>query len=109
MKKYRVLWGDVAENDLIGIIEFIAIGDPVTAKRIFKRIRGKASALAGFPEKGRVVPELREQGITAYRELIVSPWRIIYKTDNDRVLVFAVLDACRNIEDILLNRLVGVG
>ena len=59
-----------------------------------------------MPEKGRIVPELLEQGLAEYHELIVAPWRIIYKIENRKVLVFSVLDARRNIEDVLLRRLI---
>ena len=105
-KKYKVVWSDVAETDLIGIIEFIADENSSTAKKILKKIKEKASNLFYMPEKGRIVPELLEQGIAEYHELIVTPWRIIYKMENKRVLVFSVLDARRNIEDILLRRLI---
>ena len=105
-KRYKVVWGDVAENDLIGIIDYIADEDPVTAEKILKKIKGKAATLFNYPEKGRVVPELLDQGIARYRELIVSPWRIIFRIENKVILVFSVLDGRRNIEDILLERLI---
>ncbi|HUU00422.1 MAG TPA: type II toxin-antitoxin system RelE/ParE family toxin [Myxococcota bacterium] len=105
-KTYKVLWGDVAENDLIGIIEYIADESPANAEKILIKIKHKVSKLFHMPQKGRVVPELLEQGIATYRELIVAPWRIIYKIENKKVLVFSVLDARRNIEDILLRRLI---
>ena len=58
-----------------------------------------------MPERGRIVPELREQGITVYRELVEPPWRILYRIESDRVWVLAVIDGRRNVEDILLKRL----
>ena len=105
-KKYKVIWGDVAENDLICIIEYIADENIGAARKILKKIKDKASSLFHFPEKGRVVPELLEQGIAKYHELIVAPWRIIYKIEKKQVMVFSVLDARRNVEDILLRRLI---
>jgi hypothetical protein len=41
-----------------------------------------------------------------YRELIELPWRIIYKIEEDKVFVLAVIDGRRNMEDILLDRFV---
>lgn len=105
-KRYEVIWGDVAEKDLVGIIEFIADKDPIAARSALKALRNKAASLYLFPEKGRIVPELLDQGISQYRELIVSPWRILYKVEKKQVLVFSVLDARRNLEDILLRRLI---
>jgi len=106
IKKYKVLWGDVAELDLIGIIEYIAEDNPVTAKRILKKIQEKASLLYHNPEKGRIVPELLDQGLAEYHEIVVAPWRIVYKIEKETVLIFSVFDARRNAEDILLQRLI---
>ncbi len=58
-----------------------------------------------FPERGRVVPELKYNNIENYREVIHYPWRIIHRIDNKNVYVMAIFDGRRNIEDILLNRL----
>jgi len=69
-KKYEVIWSNVAEKDLMGIIGYIAADNPANALRTFKKIRQKASNLYSFPERGRIVPELRDQGISQYRELI---------------------------------------
>jgi plasmid stabilization system protein ParE len=68
IQKYDILWAGVAENDLKEIIEYIAIDSPADALRIFKKIKQKASSLYTLPERGRIVPELQEQGILLYRE-----------------------------------------
>jgi hypothetical protein len=54
-----------------------------------------------------VVPELQKEGITIYRELVVPPWRIIYKIDNDTVYIMALFDSRQNVEEILLQKLIG--
>ncbi len=105
---YAVAWSETAERDLIGIIEYIADDSPAKALDIFKEIRRKASRLKSFPERGRVVPELQEQGITQYHELIIGPWRIIYRISQKNVYVLSVLDSRRSVEDILLRRLAGI-
>jgi toxin ParE1/3/4 len=104
-KKYDVVWSNIAGNDLKKIVEYIADDSPPNALKIFKRIKQKASSLHTFPERGRIVPELRDQGILQYRELVISAWRILYRISEKRVLVLSVLDSRRNIEDILLKRL----
>ena len=103
-KKYDIIWSYIAENDLKNIVEYIAEDSPPNALKIFNRIKQKASSLYTFPERGRIVPELREQGILQYREFVISPWRIQYRISEKRVLVLSVLDSRRNIEDILLKR-----
>lgn len=103
--EYNIIWADIAEKDLKNIIEYIADDSPINALKVFKKIKEKASSLYSFPDRGRLVPELRDQGILQYRELIHSPWRIIYRVSESTVYVLSVLDARRNIEDILLKRL----
>lgn len=106
IQKYDILWAGVAENDLKEIIEYIAIDSPADALRIFKKIKQKASSLYTLPERGRIVPELQEQGILLYREWVVPPWRIVYRISEMRVYVLSVLDAGQKVEDILLKRLI---
>ncbi|MFZ5774692.1 MAG: type II toxin-antitoxin system RelE/ParE family toxin [Thermodesulfobacteriota bacterium] len=64
-----------------------------------------AAALSRFPERGPLVPELLAQGISLYRELVVAPWRIVYRVSGSTVFVLLVMDARRNVEDVLLGRL----
>lgn len=105
-RKYEVIWAGVAENDFKDIIEYIAKDSPAEALKILKKIKEKVSSLYTFPERARLVPELQDQGILIYRELIVPPWRIIFRIAEMKIYVLAVLDARRNIEDILLKRLI---
>ncbi len=105
-KAYEVIWAETAEKDLISIIDYIFMDSPSMAYGKFKEIRKRASSLNSYPERGRVVPELKEHGIIQYRELIISPWRVIYRIAEKSVFVLSVLDSRRNVEDILLNRLI---
>lgn len=102
--KYDVQWADTAEKDVESIVGYIANDNVDEALRVLEVIRGKAAALNRFPDRGRVVPELKEQGITLYRELVFSPWRLLYRISGTTVYVLAVFDSRRNLEDILLNR-----
>ena len=103
---YKVEWAKVAENDLKGIIEYIAEDSPANALKILKKIKQKTSSHYTLPERGRIVPELQNQGILIYRELIIPPWRMIYRISEMKVYVLSVLDSRQNVEDILLKRLV---
>lgn len=106
MKKYyEVIWARVAENDLLGIIIFIADDSPENALKILSKIKNRIAKLENSPMQGRVVPELFRQGISIYREVVISPWRVIYKVDENSVYILSVIDSRRNVEDILLARL----
>jgi len=103
---YKIDWAKIAENDLKSIIEYIAEESPANALKILKKIKQKASSLYTLPERERIVPELQDQGIFIYSELVIPPWRIIYRISEMKIYVLSVLDARQNVEDILLERLI---
>lgn len=103
---FSVEFAAVAERDLQGIVEFIAADDPVAAGHVLDRIESRCASLKRMPERGRVVPELAAFGIHTYREPVVSPWRVVCRLSGTRVYVLAVVDGRRNVEDVLLDRLV---
>jgi len=104
-RKYQVLWTDTAQQDLTEIIEYIAQDSIGDALAILQKLETKASLLDTLPNRGRIAPELLHTGISQYRELIDAPWRIVYRVDNRRVLIMAVLDSRRDLQAMLLGRL----
>ena len=105
-QNYKVIWAKVAESDLKDIIEYISIDSPQNALRILKNIKQKTSELYTLPERNRIVPELQDQGILQYREMIIPPWRLIYRIAERKVYVLSLIDSRRNVEDLLLKRLI---
>ena len=103
--QYKVSWASIAESDLNNIIIYIAEESPTNALNILNKIKEKASSLKHFPERGRVVPELQDQGINLYREIVISPWRIVYRISGKKVYVLTVFDSRQNAEDVLLKKL----
>lgn len=103
-KRYEVIWAKTAENDLLKIIEYIARNNPANSIRILRKIKKQTDELSLSPERCRIVPELYDQGITQYREMVITPWRVLYRISDDKVYVLSVFDSRRNIEDILLRR-----
>ena len=104
--KLDIVWAHVAENDLKEIIEYIATDSPAHALKTLNKIKQQASRLYTLPERGRIVPELKDQGILLYRELIVPPWRIMYRISEMNVYILSVFDSRQNVEDILLHRFI---
>ncbi len=104
-QKIEVIWSISAERDLLSIVEYIAHDSPSTALKILKSIKTKAKNLYLNPLRGRIIPELQSQGINHYRELIIKPWRVMYKITEKKVYVLSVIDSRQNVEDILLKRL----
>jgi plasmid stabilization system protein ParE len=102
----KVIWTKNAQFDLELIIEYIKTDSLTIAKKIFHEIKKECGNLYYFPRRKRVVPELQQIGILKYREIIHKRWKIIYKIDNIKVYILLVVDASRNLEDILFQRLI---
>ena len=106
IKKYFVNVSKSAKNDLREIIKFIEKDNPMNALNIIKRIEERINSLEKFPERGGYVPELLKHNIKDYRQLIESPWKIIYKINNDIVNILVIIDSRRNTQDILFEKLI---
>jgi len=104
-KIYAVNITQSAETDLDEIILYIAQDNTKTALKILDKLQKKIYSLENYPERGRWVPELLDKNIKDYRELIASPWRIIYKIENNDVYILTVIDGRRNVSDILMKKL----
>ena len=99
-----VEWTSTARYDLEEIIEYIAQDNIDAALRVLDCIEERAKKLADLSLRGRLLPELLDTGISHYRELIESPWRIIYHQIDRVIYIVAVLDSRRALEALLLNR-----
>ena len=104
--RYEVLWTVTARTDVEEIARFIAHDSVENALAVLDRLEHAAEKLAFLPQRGRLVPELKELGVLAYREIIVRPWRIMYRFDADRVYVVGFLDGRRDLASLLLERLI---
>ena len=98
-KKYFVKWTAPAREDVNEIIDYISKTNINYAVKILNNIDM-------YPERYRVVPELEKYGYLLYREIIVEYWRIIYKVENDFVYIMLVIDGRRNLEDLLLKKMI---
>jgi toxin ParE1/3/4 len=108
MTRRRVRWTRSARRDLEGIVAYLADRSPQAALATLDRLEARAKSLATLADRGRVVPELRRLHIRQYRELQVPPYRVIYRVSGALVWVLVLVDARRNLEDVLLDRLIRV-
>ena len=104
-KTYGLQWTKSAKDDLLGIVTRIKQESPNTAVAIYQRLKKRAQSSNFFPLKGRVVPELLDEGITYYRELIEKPWRIIYRVGDETVYLIAIIDSRQNLDELLLRKI----
>ena len=76
-----------ANEHLRHIHRFIAQDAPAAATRVIRRIRADVRLLAQHPQQGRIVPEYDDPAI---REIIVAPYRVVYRYTAERDLVQVV-------------------
>lgn len=101
----QVIWTEAATRDLDRIVSHVAADSALNAERALDKLERAAANLATAAGRGRVVPELQRIEVTTYRELVVTQWRIVYRPGRSRVHVMAVLDSRRDLELVLLARL----
>jgi toxin ParE1/3/4 len=101
-----IRWAAPAVDDLSDIARYIAADSPSAAKDFVDRVDDAVTRLSVHPQSGRIVPELERHNITGYREIVFTPWRLFYRYGQDAGFILAIIDGRRNIEDILLRRLV---
>jgi toxin ParE1/3/4 len=105
LKRLPVRWTAPASGDLIEILEFIGADRPAAARDLGREILRQSKTLAQSSLRGRIVPELSQQGITDCREILVSRYRIIYRVHSEAVRIAAVIDTARDLGEALLRRL----
>jgi toxin ParE1/3/4 len=96
-------------HDLEEIAAYIHRDSPAAARAFRDRVRKAGAKLDRFPERGRIVPELRDLGVTVWRELILRPYRMMYRIEGSTVVVDLVIDARRDVVDVLFARLLRIG
>ena len=73
---YKLIWSSVAHHDLKHLVRFITLDNPARAESFGYSLIQRIERLQNFPEMGRMVPEKRDPRV---RELIVRPYRVIYR------------------------------
>lgn len=87
-RKKAITFAASAVNDLEAIRSwYIDQQIPVVGEKLLREIISQVERLADFPESERIVPEF---GIANLREIIYSPFRIVYRFDENRVRVVRV-------------------
>lgn len=106
-RRYKVEWSPAAKEDVERLAAYLAEEAPLRAESVIDRILTRADSLASFPHRGRAVLELHGIADRSWRELQAPPWRIIYQVHTDRrVMIHAVLDGRRDLDDLLFERLI---
>lgn len=91
---YKVAWAESALDDLTEAIEYIARDSPNYAASLAVRATRAAESLSVLPNRGRRVPEFRDETV---REIIVVSYRLIYRVSATTVHVIAFVHTARDL------------
>jgi toxin ParE1/3/4 len=99
-----------AERDLMRLFDFIAEHDSISsAVHVLDKLETLIATLTEKPERGAVVRELAQLGISNYRQAFWKPYRVIYQISELGVIVVLVADGRRDMQTILEQRLLEPG
>ena len=90
----QVDWTDPAWDDLADIAAYIARDSEYYAAAFVQEIKEAAASLAGFADRGQVVPEF---GDPAIRELLVKSYRLVCGVSEKRVVILTLIHGARRI------------
>jgi toxin ParE1/3/4 len=106
--RFSVLLTDGAERDLESIYDYISESDSVAnANHVLDRLMAIAESLAQFPERGGYPKALEKVGIKEYRQSWFKPYRVIYRVEGQRVIIYLIADGRRDMQSLLARRLLG--
>ena len=88
-----VTWSPQAIRDVEAVRAFITQDSLTYADLIVRRLVAAVERLQFFPESGRIVPERQSPEI---REVIVSPYRIVYRLRSSAVEIVTVFRGSRD-------------
>ncbi len=87
-RRFVVGFAKSAEDDLLGILEWYASQlVPEVGSRLVAAIVEHVEQLELYPDSGRIVPEF---GTSSIRELLLDPYRIVYRRDEHAVSIVRV-------------------
>lgn len=97
----QLIWTEPALLDLDEIAEYIALDDPLAASNYVRKVFDQVERLTTYPNSGKRPAELPR---TPYREIVVPPCRIFYRTEKDVVLILHIMRSERLLRPFLLDR-----
>jgi toxin ParE1/3/4 len=96
----ELIWSEPALQDLDAIADYFALDKPEAARNLVARVFETIDALRRFPRLGSCPPELPGM---PYRQLVIPPCRVCYRTDQKKVLVLHVLRGEQHLRSALFK------
>ena len=105
----KIEWTPDGIDSLNEVLEYYLFRSGENAARnVYIKIMKEIELLELEEIKTKQTQELKDIGIYDVYELAISPWKVYYKItgDNKKAYILFVLDARRNIEEILISKVI---
>ncbi|MEW6236617.1 MAG: type II toxin-antitoxin system RelE/ParE family toxin [Candidatus Omnitrophota bacterium] len=96
----KIRWTQRGIDSLESIVDYIAADSEYYAGRLAEGILHSLEILKNYPQLGRVVPEFNQPSI---RELIYHNYRIVYKIEQQTIIVLLVSHGMQILPNIPYN------
>ncbi|MCA3262316.1 MAG: type II toxin-antitoxin system RelE/ParE family toxin [Telmatospirillum sp.] len=106
--RFAVLLTQSAARDVEAVYEYLCESDSeASADKVVAALDVAIESLAKFPARGSPPKELLGVGMIEYRQILVGPYRVIYRVADRRVIVYLIADGRRDMRSLLVKRLLG--
>jgi plasmid stabilization system protein ParE len=103
--RIKLEWAPSAVRDVEVILRDLAVDDgPAAAAEFHERLQQQTRLLARKDAVSGIVPELRETGLFAYRELAFAPYSLFFKLAPATLGIIGVIDRRRDVGSVLFRR-----
>ena len=96
----KVTWTALAERQAAEAFAYIQADRPTAAVRWLDQLLTAVATLTEFPDGGRAIPEV---GRPELRELIVRPYRVMYRRDPKQVFILGIRHGRRMFDEQTLK------
>ena len=101
----KLFFTEEAIDDLVDLHDYLAAMESFKrAEDILSGIQEACQKLVKFPDQGHSSPELEDYK-AKYREIRFKAWRIIYRTEEKKLHIIAIVDSRRDVQAFLQHRL----
>ena len=90
----KVIWTDPAWADLEAAAQDITRDSEFYAASLVQEVHEAAMSLEDFAERGQIVPEFGDESI---RELLVKPYRLVFKLTEEHVFIVAFIHGAQRL------------
>ena len=106
MKRFQIVLSSAALSDIQGIDVWLTEQEGVDrSDSIVADLLESIERLSHLPNRGTIIPEFEGLVYPLYRQRIRHSYRIIYRVDENRIHVVAVIHQRRDLKSALRSRL----